>query len=498
MTNAIEFRNINKYFGTVQVLNDITFEIKKGSFHAIIGENGAGKSTLLNILHGVYREYEGSFFINGNEGCFKRVSDSIKAGVAKVHQELHIVKDLNAGQNIFLGYEPLRKNKLFISYKELYKEANEILKRLCCSFKATDSVARLSAGELQMITIAKALFHKASIISFDEPTAALSKWECDNLFQVIKDLKDQGITIIYISHRMEEIFEMADVITVLRDGSHVITAGKNEITQKKIIELMIGQNVNMFATRKQDYCLKEEVLLEVKNLSRKNVFKNINFKLRKGEILGFYGLVGAKRTEIMRSIFGADAAALGGEIIINGSKTNFMKPNEACAKKIGFISEKRKTEGFIKHLTNYNNIALPSLSKYSKLGFVNHKKKASTADEYINKVRLTPPDGNMLTSNLSGGNQQKVILAKWLAIAPDILILDEPTKGIDINAKSQIYSILEDMAHQGIGIILVSSEIQEITGLCDRAVIMYEGKQITTLERNEFNQEIILMNAFGG
>lgn len=501
MPPKVEFKNISKFFGPVQVLKDVSFCIDSGEFHALIGENGAGKSTLLNILHGVYSQYEGSVEIDGNPQHFKNISDSIHAGVAKVHQELHIVKNLNVGQNIFLGYEPLQKNKCFISEKDLFFQAEKILKKLGSKLSPKDSIEHLSVGELQMIAIAKALFHGASLISFDEPTASLSKQESDRLFEVIEDLKSQGITIIYISHRMEEIFKFADKVTILRDGSHVLTAEKSGIAPKAMIEHMIGKNVEAFAVRSQPYCPREEVLLEVKNLSRKDCFENISFQLHRGEILGFSGLVGAKRTEVMRSIFGADSPeGLSGDIILKGEKIAPKNPREASRLKIGFISENRKTEGFVKNTSNYDNIALPSLSMFSKAGFINKKQKEETADQYIRHVQLSPPRGDMHTSALSGGNQQKVILAKWLASKPDLLILDEPTKGIDISAKAQIYALLEDLAASGIGIIMVSSEMQEIVGLCDRALVMYEGRQIALVDHKdkEFNQENLLTYAFGG
>ncbi len=501
MSCAIEFKEISKSFGSVRVLNNISFQINQGEFHALIGENGAGKSTLLNILHGIYSDYDGSFEIFGVPKNFGSVSESIRYGVSKVHQELHMLKNLTVGQNIFLGYEPLQSNNIFISEKELYDKSDEILQKLGCNFNARDSLESLSVGELQMIAIAKALFHNAKIISFDEPTASLSKSEIDHLFKIIEDLKSQKITIIYVSHRMEEIFQYSDKITILRDGEHITTIPASETNPSDIIEKMTGKSVNAFAQRVNPFCARDEVILEVKNLSRKDIFENISFSLRKGEILGFSGLIGAKRTDVMRTIFGADTTkGVSGEIYLNGQKISPRSPLESTRLKIAYISENRKTEGFVKNTNNFYNIAMSSLGVYSKFGFVKESYLNLEVNNYINKVNLSPPDGNKITSNLSGGNQQKVVIAKWLATKPDILILDEPTKGIDINAKAQIYKLLEDLAALGIGIILVSSEIQEILGLCDRAIVMYEGKQMTTIDNThkDFTQESILNYAFGG
>ena len=501
MSCAIEFKGISKFFGSVQVLNDISFQINQGDFHSIVGENGAGKSTLLNILHGIYSDKKGSFEVFGIPQNFNSVSESIRGGVAKVHQELHMLRNLTVGQNIFLGYEPLQKNKIFISDKELYDQSDKILQKLGCSFNARDSLESLSVGELQMIAIAKALFHNAKIISFDEPTASLSKTEIDHLFDIIQDLKSQNITIIYVSHRMEEIFQYSDRITILRDGAHVVTLNASDTNPNQIIEKMIGKTVEAFAQRINPYCAQDEVVLNVRKLSRKNVFENISFSLRKGEILGFSGLIGAKRTDVMRTLFGADSLhSVTGDIYLKGQKISPSSPLEATTLKIAYISENRKTEGFVKNTSNYCNITMASLKKHSTFGFIKENSIHKDSDHYIQQVHLSPPDGMIMTSNLSGGNQQKVIIAKWLMSLPDVLILDEPTKGIDINAKAQIYKLLEELVAQGIGVILVSSEIQEILGLCDRTIVMYEGSQMATIDHKDdkFTKESLLSYAFGG
>lgn len=491
----VKFDHIVKRFGDNLVLKNLNFSIKKGEVHALLGENGAGKSTLLNILHGVYSEYEGNLIIEDKEIRFKDVHDAIKYGVSKVHQEVNLIPELSVAQNITLGSEP--KKGLFVDYKKINKEAAKVMEKLGCNFKPTDLVKDLNAGQMQMILIAKALYHNAKLISFDEPTASLTDKETDKLFEIIKDLKSKGITILYVSHRLDEIFKICDRATILRDGTYIKSVNVSEITKDELIKSMVGRDVSAYAVRKRERCVKKEVVLEVKDLENNGVFENISFKLKKGEILGFSGLVGAKRTEVMRTMFGADKKT-NGEIFLNGKKINTFHPNDSVKYGIGLIPEERKNQGFIKYRTNYENMALSNLDKFSKLGFIDYKKVKENAEEYTRKLNINPRDINYLTESLSGGNQQKVILSKWLTTDSEVLILDEPTKGVDVGAKAEIYELIEELVHDGKSIILVSSELPEIIGLCDRVIVMKDGRAMAELGQNELKEEIIMQYAMGG
>ena len=494
--NIIEFSSVAKNFPGVKALQDITFTIKKGEVHALVGENGAGKSTLLNILHGVYSAYEGQVLFDGKPNAYKTTHDAISDGIAKVHQEVSLIPDMSIGQNILLGYEPRNKMGL-IQFPELHKEAQALLDRMKCRMNSRDIVGNISVGEMQMIAIAKALFHNARVISFDEPTASLSQNESDILFSVIDDLKQRGITTLYVSHRLEEIFEIADRVTVLRDGTYIGTYDVADINRNFIIKKMVGRDVSAFAQRVSDRIESDEVVMEVKDFSSDELFRNISFSLKKGEILGFFGLVGAKRTDVARAIFGADAKD-SGRLFISGKEVIIKSPRDALFSGIGLIPENRKTEGLIKNLTNEDNIGITCMERFTNHGFIKHKLKRENCQYYIDKLNLSPADPTYITESLSGGNQQKVILARWLSTEADILILDEPTKGIDVGAKAEIYLLLEELVHQGKSIIIISSELPEIIGICDRVVVMQEGKKITELPHQEFTEEKILHFAMGG
>jgi ribose transport system ATP-binding protein len=492
--NIINFENISKTFPGVKALKEVNFSIQKGEIHALVGENGAGKSTLLNILHGVYSEYEGVVKINNIAVSFKNTNDAIKQGIAKVHQEVNLIPHMTIGQNIALGYEP--KKGLFIDFNKIHKKANELLEKLNCGFRSEDLASDLSTGEMQMVQIAKALYHNAKIISFDEPTASLTTNETDALFKIIKELSTNGITILYVSHRLNEIFEICERATVLRDGTFIQTLNIGDITREDLIRHMVGRDVAAFAVRNKPSNVTNDVVLEVDNLSINGVFEPISFHLKKGEILGFAGLVGAKRTDVVRTIFGADQKH-SGSIKINGKLVNIKSPTHALKLGIGLIPENRKTQGFIKNFDNAKNIGIASLDKFIKYGFLSYKKLNDNCERFMKEIDLNPKDPSYLTNDLSGGNQQKVVISKWLSSDADILILDEPTKGVDVGAKAEIYRVLEDLIEKGKSIILVSSELTEIIGMCDRVVVMREGKKVTELEKAELSEEIILQYAMG-
>jgi ribose transport system ATP-binding protein len=494
LENIINFESISKTFPGVKALKEVNFSIKKGEIHALLGENGAGKSTLLNILHGVYSDYEGAIRINDNVVSFKNTDDAIKQGIAKVHQEVNLIPHLTIGQNIALGYEP--QKGMFIHFKEIHKKANQLLKKLNCNFRSEDLASELSTGEMQMVQIAKALYHNAQIISFDEPTASLTKNETDALFKIINELKNNGITILYVSHRLNEIFEICDQATVLRDGRYIQTFSIADITKEELIRHMVGRDVSAFAVRTKPSNVSNDLVLEVENLSIKGVYGPISFHLKKGEILGFAGLVGAKRTDVVRTIFGADRKH-SGTIKINGKSVDIKSPTQALKLGIGLIPENRKTQGFIKNFDNAKNIGIASLNKFVKYGFLNYKQLNENCNKFMQEIDLNPKDPFYLTNDLSGGNQQKVVLSKWLSSDADILILDEPTKGVDVGAKAEIYRVLEDLVEKGKSIIIVSSELPEIIGLCDRVVVMREGKKVTELVKAELIEETILQYAMG-
>lgn len=488
----IQFDHVTKEFPGVKALNDVSFSIKKGELHALVGENGAGKSTLLNVLHGVYVPTGGRIVIDDTHVEFHTPIDALKFGISKVHQEINVVDVLSVGQNIVLGAEP-RKGPL-IDFKKMYREVDEILKKLGCQFQAADSIRGLSVGELQMIAIAKAMFHKAKVISFDEPTASLSDKEIEILFEKIEELKAEGLTIIYVSHKLDEIFRLADRISVLRDGQYVDTFKTSDISREELIRSMVGRDVSNYAQRAKDLCATEEVLLSVENLSGEG-FQNISFELRKGEILGVSGLVGARRTEIMRALFGADSKT-GGVIRIEGGEVSIHSPKQALKAGIGLLSENRKTEGFVKYMSNQQNMTLAALPGFCGAGGVMKRSAmAKSFDEYAEKVRLNIRNPDHLTENLSGGNQQKVILAKWLMTNAKVIIFDEPTKGVDVGAKQEIYALMEEFVAQGNAIIMVSSELTEIIGMSDRALVVREGEISACLEREELDEETLLKYA---
>ncbi len=495
MGNAIEFRNVSKQFPGVKALKNVSFSVAQGEVHALLGENGAGKSTLLNILHGVQTDYEGDIYLSGSRIRFKNPHDAImNGGISKVHQEINVVKDLTAGQNITLGYEMSRAG-IFVDYKKVNKTVNEILQKLSCDFRAEDMVSALTAGEMQMLEIAKALFHNSKIISMDEPTSSLTDKETNALFSIIEELKRSGITVIYVSHRLDEIFRICDRATILRDGEYITTLDVTFTSKDELIKMMVGRNVSTIAVKTGNYTT-DDTILKVENFSRSRYFENINFELKRGEILGFFGLVGAGRTEVMRAIFGADRKN-SGSVYINNKQVNIKNTRDALKHGIGLIPEERKSQGFMKFFSNMDNVAVSSLQKYLTYGFIDRKKKNNNYTKIAGEININPKDPDFLTNNMSGGNQQKVILARWLSTDTDILIFDEPTKGIDVAAKVEIYRLMENFVKSGKSIIVVSSELTEIMGISDRIVIFWEGKKVKELDRPGFDEQRILNYAMG-
>lgn len=491
----IKIKNVTKKFGMNTALDDVTFEIKKGEIHALLGENGAGKSTLLNILHGIYSDFHGNIEINGKPVRFHNPTQAIDYGISKVHQEVTSVSELTVGENIALGYEPTKG--IFIDFDTLFKRTDIFLERLGCSFNSRSRIKDLSVGEVQMMVIAKSLYQNAEIISFDEPTSALSEKEVQNLLQVIKELKKSGITILYVTHRLDEVFSIADRATILRDGKYVGTYDIKNITKDQLIKNMVGRDVSSFAVRHKDRCVQEEIVMKVENLSLENIFNDISFDVKKGEILSFSGLVGSKRTDVMMTIFGRYKKT-SGKIFMHGKEIDIKSPEDAVKNKIALVPEDRKIQGIVQNFTNEQNISLAYLDKLSKGMFIDFNKTKYNANDKISKVQIYPADKNYITSQLSGGNAQKVIIGKWLTTDADIYIFDEPTKGIDVGAKAEIYSIMEDLVNSGKSIIMVSSELPEVIGMSDRVIVMREGRYITTLSKEELSEDRILKYSMEG
>lgn len=493
--NMLSFQHISKSFPGVKALRDVSFSIRKGEVHALVGENGAGKSTLLNILKGIYQPDEGQIIYDGSSIKIKSPGHASSIGINMVHQEINLVPELTVGQNILLGNEPMGKG-IAINYRELYKRCNEALKELDCPFSDKEQVKKLSAAQMQMIAIARSLMYNSKVVAFDEPTASLSNAETRHLFEIINKLKNNGTSIIYVSHRLEEIFEIADRVTVLRDGKVIDTLNVKDVDKKTLVRLMVGREVSEYMQHTANYST-EEVALKVENLTSDGVFENVSFELKRGEILGISGLVGSKRTDVVRAIFGADKFT-GGNIYMNGKPIKIKSPNKAIKAGIALLPEERKSQGFIKLMSNDMNVNISSLDKSMKRGKLDYRALKKNTEYYIKELKITPPNPDMETTNLSGGNQQKIVLAKWLSINSQIIIFDEPTRGLDVGAKSEIYRLMDEFVRNGNSIIMVSSELPEILGMSDRIIVMHEGKAVATLNGAEATEVDVLHYAMGG
>jgi ribose transport system ATP-binding protein len=491
--HILKMDNICKIFPGVNALKNVSIDTIRGEVHAICGENGAGKSTLIKVLTGVHQKDSGQCFIGGKEVYINTPQEAIDLGVACIYQEMSIVPQLDVAKNIYLGNLPQKHG--FINFKKLYSDTQEILDRLGISVSPKAIAGELSVGQQQMVEIGRALTRNARIIIMDEPTSSLSNKETEILLNLIKTLSKNGVTIIYISHRLDEVMRISNRITVLRDGEKIITLNTADIKKEDLIHHMLGRTLdNMYNKQKTDH---GKVVLEAKDLSRNKVFENISFKVKRGEVLGFFGLVGSGRTEIMRTIFGADKYDKG-EILIDGVRLKSNSPVDAIKGGIGFATEDRKDEGLMLRLSILLNMTLVKLFDLSKLGVIDKKKQTATANEYVKNISIKTPSLNQLAGNLSGGNQQKVVVAKWLMMNPKVLILDEPTRGIDVGSKAEIYGLINNLARQGVAIIIVSSELEEIMGICDSVVVIHEGRQTAYINMEGLTREKILSAAFGG
>ena len=490
----IEMRGIDKSFGGNAVLKSAGFLLDHGEIHALMGENGAGKSTLMKILTGVYTRDAGTVIVDGQEVCYKNPQEAEKAGIVFIHQELNVLFDLTVEENMFLGKE-IKKGFGVCDKKAMRQEVKKILDRLGVNIDPGQRMNELSVGQQQMIEIAKALMVDAKVIIMDEPTAALTQSETTVLFQVVNSLREKGVSIVYISHRMEEIFELCDRITVLRDGSYIDTKKICDTDMNDVVKMMIGREIG------ERYPVREakigSVAFEVKGLTCPGVFENVSFQVHSGEVLGVSGLMGAGRTEIMQAIFG-NMPHVTGEIFLDGMKIQNRNPQEAMKNGIGFITEDRKVEGLMLEESIMKNISIANLGRISKSGVLNKGSEEALVKKGIEELHIKcfgPPHE---CNNLSGGNQQKVVFAKWIYTDPKVLILDEPTRGVDIGAKKEIYSIINDLAEKGVAIIMVSSELPEVLGMSDRIMVVREGLVRGILQKEEANQENIMILATGG
>ncbi len=495
-TPIIELRGISKSFPGVKALSGVDFDIYPGELHALCGENGAGKSTLIKVMTGAHTPDEGEILVNGQAISFSNPQQALSMGIACIYQELSIVPQLDVANNIFLGNIFTKGKTGFIDKKRLYRDAAEILHdHVKLDVDPHEIAGRLSVAQQQMVEIGRALTKQAKVIIMDEPTSSLSDKEVETLFDLIRMLKADGIAIIYISHKLDEVMQLSDRITILRDGQKIKTVNTAETTKEQLITGMLGRELsNMYNKQPAEI---GDTVLEVNGLTREGVFNDISFSVKSGEIVGFFGLVGAGRTEIMRAIFGIDRYD-GGEVVLCGEKLRGKSPVQAIRRGIGFATEDRKTEGLALRLSILMNMTIVKLSQLSRLGVINRKKQRATADQFVNSISIKTPSVSQIAGNLSGGNQQKVVVAKWLMMEPKVLILDEPTRGIDVGSKSEIYSLIVQLAQQGVAIIIVSSEIEEILGVCDKVNIIHEGRLVTTLDAATSSTQDVLTSAFGG
>ncbi len=496
MENTIlEFRGITKVFPGVVALDDVSFSVKRGTVHVIIGENGAGKSTLMKIISGTHQQTGGEILLNGSPIQMHAPEDAKKHGIAMIYQELQYVPNFRVDEFLMMGREPERIKGL-IDWKALRRQAQAILDAEKLNYNLSTLMRQLSVSDIQLLEITRALSQDAKVIIMDEPTSALSNAEVERLFENIARMKERGVTILYISHKMDEVFKIGDTITVMRDGRHIETRPVFEYTHESVVKAMVGREISTIFP-KENIPLGETVL-EVKGLnSAVDGLYNISFHLRKGEILGLAGLMSAGRTEIVSAISGLTPYD-SGEIILNDKKLNIRSVKQAVENGIMIATEDRRRQGIIGKRSIRENISIGNLNQFSRFGLMRKRRETASVNDIAKKLRVKANDIEVLASTLSGGNQQKVVLAKWLMSSPKVLILDEPTRGIDVGAKREIYKLMTEMVKQGISIIMISSELPEFIGMCDRAYIVYEGRITGELARDEFSQDAIMTLATGG
>jgi ribose transport system ATP-binding protein len=492
---ALEMRNISKQYPGVRALDDVSLSVEVGEIHALLGENGAGKSTMMKILAGAQSKDGGEILINGQVVQIDSPQKAMALGISIIYQEFNLVPYLSAGENIYLGREPRAALPGFVDFKKLYADAQVVLDKLGVKIDARTPVNTLSVAGQQMVEIAKATSKKSKIIVMDEPSATLTDHELRALFRLMLQLKSEGVSIVYISHRLEEIVEVCDRATIMRDGRHVATKDVKDLTREEIIRLMVGRELKDAIPKVA--AEHGDVALEVKHLTRKGVLNDISFTVRKGEVLGIAGLVGAGRTETARVIFGADPMD-SGSIEVFGKPVRIRSPQDAIKHGIGLVTEDRKQQGLVLGMAVRENTTLANLDFLSSLGFIRRGEERQVAEKYKSDLAIKTPTIEQTVHNLSGGNQQKVVLAKWLFTGSKILIFDEPTRGIDVGAKSEIYKLMNELAKNGVAIIMISSELPEVLGMSDRILVMHEGRIAGELSRADATQEKIMHLATGG
>lgn len=487
----LEMKGIGKTFPGVKALEGVNLTVREGQVHALLGENGAGKSTLIKILSGAYSKDEGQIFFEGQPVEIKSPQDAQNLGISTIYQEFNLAPHLTIAENIFIGHLP--KRGPLVDWAAARVRAQEILNSLGVELSVDTPTSTLSVAEQQLVEIAKALNRKTRILIMDEPSAVLGEKDLENLFGVVRTLQASGIGIIYISHRLKEIFELADEVTVLKDGRYVDTKAIADVTMDDLVRLMIGRDLQDVYPKRT--AVPGDVLLEVKNVARSKLVHDVSFKLHAGEIVGFAGITGSGRTEVARVIFGADPYT--GEMLISGKPYKARSPEDAIAHGIALVTEDRKGQGLLLKLPVTANTTISGLKRLTRFGLIKLREELNLVKEMIRQLSIKTPSPNFLVVNMSGGNQQKVILARWLSIGTRIFIMDEPTRGIDVGSKSEIYQIMADLTSKGVGIIMISSELPEVLGMSDRIMVMRQGTIVKELSRAEASEEAIMLHAVG-
>ncbi|MBT0570616.1 sugar ABC transporter ATP-binding protein [Curvibacter sp. CHRR-16] len=490
MATLISVKNLVKVFPGVKALDKVQFDLQSGEVHALMGENGAGKSTLMKVLAGVYRKDDGQVLVDGKEVDIQNPSHAQQLGIGIIHQELHLMQHLTVAQNIFIGREPSRFGGLFLDEARLNEQASQILAQLRLQLAPTTLVGELTVAKQQMVEIAKALSFHSRVLIMDEPTAALNNAEIEELFRIIRQLKAEGVGVVYISHKMDEIQRIADRITVMRDGTYIDTVPAHT-PMEQVIAMMVGRKLETSSKAIPD-TRGNEVVLDVRGITRGRTIRDVSFQVRRGEIVGFAGLMGAGRTEVARAIFGADPIDTG-DVYVKGQRLRLRQPQDAVRAGVGYLSEDRKHFGLATGMDVQSNITLPSLSRWLRAGvFIHQTAITDIAQQMVEKLRIKTPSVYQLSKLLSGGNQQKVVIAKWLVQDCDVLIFDEPTRGIDIGAKTEIYKLLNDLAAQGRAIVVISSELPEVLLLSHRILVMCEGRITGEVRGDQATQENLM------
>jgi ribose transport system ATP-binding protein len=488
----LEMKGIGKSFPGVKALQGVSLSVREGQVHALLGENGAGKSTLIKILSGAYTRDEGEILFEGRPVAIRKPEDAQALGISTIYQEFNLARDLTVAENVFLGHLPTRR--LRVDWDAARRRSRELLDRLGASFPVDAVVANLSVAEQQLVEIAKALNQRTRVLVMDEPSAVLGEGDLERLFQVVRALQAQGIGIVYISHRMREIFELADEVTVLKDGRYVATRRVADVTMDELVRLMIGRDLKDVYPQRRP--CDGEVILEVEGLRRARLVHDVSFEVRAGEIVGFAGITGSGRTEVVRAIFGADAAS--GEMRVAGKPYRPRSPTDAIGRGVALVNEDRKAHGLFLKLDVTANTTVAALKSLCRLGIIQRARERALVRKMIDDLRIKTPGASFIVVNMSGGNQQKVILARWLSVDTKVLIMDEPTRGIDVGSKAEIYQLMDELTKRGVGILMISSELPEVQGMSDRVLVMREGTIVGELSRAEATEEAIMRLAVGG